>query len=96
MADEPKGCGGQRNFKVYIAGFRKICPHSWDSFPPPPAPTPQYTRCGLELAAKALVLMSAMSVLMWMEHESVLILHFSLHAEKLANINKEKVNKGEH
>ena len=43
MADEPKGCGGQRNFKVYIAGFRKICPHSWDSFSPPPPP--QYTRC---------------------------------------------------
>ena len=94
MADEPKGCGGQRNFKVYIAGFRKICPHSWDSFSPPP-PTPHPPPPNI-LGVKALVLMSAMSVLMWMEHESVLILHFSLHAEKLANINKEKVNKGEH
>ena len=93
MADEPKGCGGQRNFKVYIAGFRKICPHSWDSFSPPPTPHPPPPNI---LGVKALVLMSAMSVLMWMEHESVLILHFSLHAEKLANINKEKVNKGEH
>jgi len=49
------------------------------------------------------VLMSARPVLMRIVHESVhdctisvakvLMLHFSLHAEKLANINREKVNK---
>ena len=48
MADEPKGCGGQRNFKVYIAGFRKICPHSWDSFPPHPPIYSVWPRIGRE------------------------------------------------
>lgn len=53
--------------------------------------------CGRELAAKA-VLLNTRSLL----HEDMiapsafskmLMLHFSLHAEKLANINKEKDNK---
>ena len=83
---------------MYSGDFGKIWPHSWDAFVIPTNVHGMWPRIvregpGVERKVRALVKSQHEKMIAPSAFCKVLMLHFSLHVVKLANIDKTKVEK---